>query len=472
MAMTGPSAVLIRTVYRTDTIVACATASGHGAVAVIRLSGARAFAIADQLFVPRRASAWEPWKLRVGQVHDPTTKEPVDDALSVRMPGPATYTGEDVVELHCHGAPIVVERVIACALRSGARAAGPGEFTRRAVLNGRMDLVQAEAVADLVGARFQGAARAAWTQLQGALSVVLGDLRAEVMELLAAAEANVDFGDEDVPDADVSTVRAALDGVQQRIEKLLASFAVARQLRDGHTVVFTGKPNVGKSSLINALLGYGRMIVSNEPGTTRDTVEELVDLDGMAFVLTDTAGMRRARGAAERAAVDRARRKLHDADIVVVVVDGSRPLSANDRSLLRDVRERPGMVIVNKTDLPGAFNPSVLGRLAGANRPTVLASALTHTGCERICHELVRIARRDDAGETESVLISRARHRAALERVHAALGAARRMLDGNLAEELLAVELRAALTELASITDPVDNEQVLDRIFEAFCIGK
>jgi tRNA modification GTPase len=458
-------------VYQTDTIVACATAVGHAAIAVVRLSGPRAFQIADELFVSRSATGWRPWKLRRGRIQDPATSEAIDDALAVRMPGPATYTGEDVVELHCHGSPLIVERTVECALRAGARTAAPGEFTRRAVLNGRMDLAQAEAVADLIGARFRSAARVAWEQLQGALSDALAAVRADLVELLASSEASIDFVEDEIPDADSETLRHSLERVQGQIDRLLSGSAVARRLRDGYSVVFAGRPNVGKSSLINALLGHGRMIVSAEPGTTRDAVEEVIELDGLAFVLTDTAGVGHARGVAETAAIELAERKRAQADLVVVVLDGSHPLVAEERELLRELGERQGMVIVNKADLPAVLDPGAVRALTGESCPILSASALMRAGCEAICTALVGLAR-GDRQETESALVSRARHRAALERAKAALEEVRAKVRTDAGDEIIALELRTALSELASITDPVNNDQILDRIFATFCIGK
>jgi tRNA modification GTPase len=334
-----------------------------------------------------------------------------------------------------------------------------------------MDLAQAEAVADLIAARFRSAARLAWEQLQGALSDALAALRTELVELLAAAEASIDFVDDEVPDVDSGSLRDAVDSIRNRIDQLLSGSAAARQLRDGYSVVFAGRPNVGKSSLINALLGHARMIVSTEPGTTRDAVEEVVEIEGLAFVLTDTAGVGHASGAAETAAVELAERRRREADLIAVVLDGSRPIVAGEQELLRELRERRGLVIVNKDDLPAMVDRRAVRALAGESCPIVSASALTRVGCETICRELVRLGR-GDRKETESAMLSRARHRAALERVKAALDGVRQSIDENPGDEIVAMELRTALHELAGITNPVDNEQVLDQIFATFCIGK
>ena len=421
---------------------------------------------------PTRSAAPTAWRLYRGVARDPgDDRAPIDDVLVVRMPGPRSYTGEDVVEIHCHGSPLVVERLLAACVRTGARSAERGEFTRRAVLNGRLDLLQAEAVADLIDARVGRAAAAAWNQLQGALSKRLQRLRSRVLDVLADVEANVDFSDDDLPEENVDDRVVRLDGVRADIAAMLAGFAASRRLREGCRIVFTGRPNVGKSSLVNALLGFARMIVTDEPGTTRDAVEEVVDVAGIACVLIDTAGVRETPSRAERAAVERARAEAGDADIVVAVIDRSQPLDDEDRRLLGSVIGRDAVVVLNKSDLPDRCGRRDVDRLAASNGKIVEASAVVEGGCDALATALVALAGHEAAGESEPVGISRIRHRTALENADRCLAAARQ-LAADRAPELVAFELRAALSHLASITDPVDNEAVLDRIFAQFCVGK
>jgi tRNA modification GTPase len=392
--------------------------------------------------------------------------------LYVVMPGPRSYTGEDVVEIHCHGAPLVVERLLGAASEAGARAAEPGEFTRRAVLNGRMDLLQAEAVADLIQARVQTGARLAWEQLQGALSESLRSIRASLLGTLADVEANVDFSDEDLPEENVQIRLRRLDEAAGAIDRLLTGFAVARRHREGHRLVLMGRPNVGKSSLANQLLGHGRMIVSEEPGTTRDSVEETVDLGGTAFVLTDTAGLRDTPSAAESAAVARARAAADAADIPVVVIDGSVPLTSDDRLLLAWAGDREALVVINKRDLPEMLTAVDRQEIATASSCCSAVSALTGAGCGELVRRLVVRARGERTVEAQPVAITRVRHRGALEKASARLMRCRELAAAEGPAELVSIELRACLDELASITDPVDNEDVLDSIFSEFCIGK
>jgi len=460
-------------VYRTDTIVARATAAGRAAIAIVRISGPDSVPIAEGLLRSNRPLRdLPPWRLARFSAIDPSDGRVIDDVLAVRMPGPRSYTGEDVVEIHCHGSSAVVETLLGAAMVAGARSAEAGEFTRRAVLNGRMDLLQAEAVADLVDAPVLSGAKAAWQQLSGALSERLLSLRSRLVEVLADIEAHIDFSDDDLPDEDPDARQRLLSRVRDGLEELLAGFATARREKDGYRVVLAGKPNVGKSSLLNALLGFERAIVSQEPGTTRDAIMETVDVNGFAFVITDTAGVRGASGAAETLAVDRSRREAAKADILIAVFDGSRPLEEADSEVLR-LRCDDGIAlgVINKADLPLGLTPDDQCRIAAAGRRVVSSSALRPGGCDAMKRALIEAAEelKGDAGESSG--LGRERHRAALKRALTAVTEAERMLVAE-EPELVSVELRDALAEVAGITEVLDNERVLDQIFASFCVGK
>ncbi len=456
--------------YRADTIVACATPPGRGAVAIIRLSGPQAFEIVQRLFHPSTASPIEPWKLRHGQIIDDARGREIDEALAVLMPAPKSYTGEDVCEIQCHGSPVVTERILSLAVSSGARAAEPGEFTRRAFLNGRIDLLQAEAVADLIDSRSGGGAAMAWAQLQGALSSRLESIRERIKGVLADVEANVDFCDDDLPEEDDGSRTGAIAQAVSDIDELLESSTVGRRYREGVRVVLVGRPNVGKSSLVNALLGHARMIVSDEPGTTRDTVEETLEVGGLAVVITDTAGLRAAQLKAEAAAVERARDTLDYADIVLAVFDGSAPLGTEDDEVLAEIQGRPALVAINKCDLPRELNEVDEARLREAAGACVSVSALTGSGCDEVLGALAAML--TAAGGVPPVALSRVRHVRALEAARRDLAAAAELLGSDAAAELAAFELRAALSRLADVVAPLDNEELLDVIFKEFCIGK
>jgi len=408
-----------------------------------------------------------------GSVLDVSRGEPLDDALAVYCPSPRSYTGEDILEFHCHGAPIVVEQVVAGAVACGARLAEPGEFSRRAVLNGKMDLLQAEAIADLIEARVAAGARAAWAQLQGALSLRLARLRCAIVGVLADVEANVDFSDDELPEEDSGRRVEGIAAVQGEIRDLLGGFAASCRVRNGIRVVFTGLPNAGKSSLINRLLGFGRMIVSDEPGTTRDVVQECIDLGGMAFVLSDTAGLRVSQSSAEAVAVSRARAALQEADVIVMVADSSVPYEPVDFFEGGDSSEAdsvPLVVVFNKSDLTCVLSQSVKETATRRARRVLWASAVTGDGCDDLAAVLCELGK--DVTGAEPVGISRVRHREALCRVSESLSAASKLAAGDTVPELVALELRQALRELESLTQPLDNEEVLDRVFGEFCIGK
>lgn len=455
--------------YRADTIVACATPPGRGGVAVVRCSGPGSRAIAAGTF-RAAGGGLEPRMMTLGTVHSARDGSPIDQALAVFFPGPNSYTGEDVLEFHTHGSPAVVEQVIAAAIAAGARAAERGEFTRRAVLNGKLDLVQAEAVLDLVDARLPAGARAAWQHLQGALSVELASIRAMLVGLLAGLEADVDFTDDDLPEPDDEQRTLVLGEVRGRIDALRSGYAAARRQREGVRVAFVGRPNAGKSSLVNRLLGSERMIVSPEAGTTRDVVEESVDLEGGSIVLVDTAGVRRDTGLAEGIAVERARAAFEEADLRVLVLDAGRPLVAEDWDLRGQMSADNGVVVLNKCDLGVSVGQAEQQRLAAGGVAVLVASAATGEGCAELGLALGAFAERES--ELPPASISRLRHRSALEAASGMLQQAEALLRSHGPAELVVLEVRAAIDALAAITHPLGNEEVLDRIFAEFCLGK
>src|SRR5271169_1706283 len=338
--------------YPTDTIVAPATAPGIGAVAIVRLSGPRAFDILDAIFRPAHSAELTPRTMRLGDVVDPATGARIDRVLAVVMPHPASLTGEDVAEIQCHGGPFVVRRIVALATDAGARIAEPGEFTRRAFLNGRIDL--AEAVADLVAARSDSALANALAQLSGALSSRVEELRAQVVAIRAHLEVEIDFSDEDIRLPSRREVAAEIERLIADVAMLHDSFARGLMMRAGVHATIIGKPNAGKSSLMNLLLGADRAIVTAIAGTTRDVIEDSVQLGPYALVLNDTAGVRQSTDDVERIGIERTLRSARAADLLIAIFDGSRPLEPADLDVIRLTANRPGLAILNKRDLPPA----------------------------------------------------------------------------------------------------------------------
>ena len=459
--------------YVQDTIVAPATAPGQGAVAIVRLSGPQALAILDSLWRPFRAGIKpEPRRMVLGEVIDPATGTLLDRAIAVRMPAPRTFTGEDVAEIHCHGGTYLVRRILAAAMAAGARMAEQGEFTRRAFLNGRIDLTEAEAIADLVAARSEGALRLALGQMAGALSERITKLRAQLISIRAHLEAEIDFADEDLDLPSRGEIASSLGELGEDVAILHQSFAAGRLAREGARAVIVGKPNVGKSSVLNLLLGIERAIVTAVPGTTRDVIEDSIQLGPLPLVLQDTAGVRESTDEVETIGIARTFRSLAEADLVLAVFDASRPLDADDALVVERCRGRSGVALLNKRDLPPVTSAENL-RSAGLAMPIIPFSALRGDGLESLRIEVARQAEEiAGPGLAAGVVISRERHRAALGRALKALATARESLEARMPPEIVAVDIAAAADALGEITGEIHSEDVLDAIFREFCIGK
>ena len=444
-----------------DTIAAIATPFGEGAIALLRLSGPRAVEIASGVFRARTTATDLTARIaQFGGIHDESRK--LDDVLLTVFRAPASYTGEDVVEVTCHGGVLVSQRILELLLRRGARSAEPGEFTQRAYLHGKMDLTQAEAVMDLIGAQTDLALRAATEQLEGRLGGRLRELRERLIEVLAHVEAYIDFPDEDIDPATGDALLAKIDAVRAGAAALLATARPGRVLREGVRTVIYGAPNVGKSSLLNLLLGCERAIVSPRPGTTRDVIEEVIDLRGIPLRLVDTAGVRESEDEVEREGMARTERQLERADLVLHIVDASGAI-ADCGLRIADLEART-LLVLNKSDL--GENESWHG-VEG-----VRISCLKSQGIEQLADAIfAKIAGGNAAQRDWSVAIN-ARHEAALQTALRFADAAREAFTSGLSPEFIAEELRAALNAIGDILGRVDHEEVLGKIFSTFCIGK
>ena len=432
-----------------DTIYAPSTAIG-GAIAVLRVSGPRAKETA-RIF--DRGFASEPGMMRFVRVQD--DKEPIDDAMAVYFSAPASYTGEDMVEIDCHGGHQTVQRILGLLSGLGFRPAEGGEFTRRAFLNGKMDLAQAEAVMDIITADAEQSRKAALNQLHGSVSRAIHDVEDVLLDALSGIDAAIDYPDEAEEDC-IARLPEQLGAGRSKAERLLADGRRGRVLRDGLRVVILGRPNTGKSSLMNALAGFERAIVTDIAGTTRDVLDERLSFDGVPVRLIDTAGIREATDRAEQIGVDRALDEMRRADVQLVLLDGSAPLTTEDETLIETTENGiPRILVVNKCDLPRQTD------YVGA----ISISAKTGQGLEELKREVLRLAAPQDA---DCNAITNERHLHALEQACAALCSAEQ------AEELdcKATDIRAALQALGSITGTDVDATVIDRIFERFCVGK
>ena len=457
--------------FAADTIAAPATAEGEGAIGVIRISGPRSLELLSALFSPARRTSGlpEPFRLYPGWIED--SREKIDQVMAVAMPGPKSYTGEDMAEIHCHGGRAVTAAILDALFRRGARPAEPGEFTRRAFLNGKLDLTRAESVAWLISARSERELRQAADQVGGGLRERFLALERDLTEAQAAIEVTLDFEEYEQTPLPYRELEEAVGRVRAALEELGREARAGEYLRRGLKVVIVGKPNVGKSSLLNTFLSRKRAIVSRRPGTTRDTIEEVIVLDGVPLRLIDTAGLRRPRGEVEEAGVTRAREKLAGADLVLLVLDSGTRIGDNDREILRLARDKRTLIVVNKTDLPPRADLELLGGEA-EKRKVVRISATRNWGMERLRDEILSLVREEFfAGGEAGVMISR-RRREALEEAAAALRAVEAGCRQRLSGELLAFDLNRARSRIRLILGREFNEEVLDEIFSRFCVGK
>lgn len=448
-----------------DTIVAIATPQGRGGIGVVRLSGPDAVRIATGLVDPAPET---PRHATFARLTDPDTGRVLDQVVVTWFAAPHSYTGEQVVEISAHGSPVLLARIVEIAIAAGARLAEPGEFTFRAYLNQRIDLPQAEAVADLVDAVTPLQARTAMDQLEGTLTSTIGRIDAALFDLSARLEASLDFPDEGFHFISRSETATVIQQIAESLDRLAADGRTGRVIREGRTVVIAGRPNAGKSSLFNALLGASRAIVTDIPGTTRDLLTERVDIEGLAITLVDTAGMRDARDEIEAEGVQRAQHARRVAALTLVVIDGSAPIDDADRALARENRGEPRLIVISKTDLPPAWLES---EVAAGNAKTVRVSATTGQGLADLRRQIAAaLSERDDLRDPPA--ITNVRHLALVEDAGASIQRAALALDSGATEELVLTDLTRARRALEEVTGRRTSADVIDEIFRKFCIGK
>jgi tRNA modification GTPase len=465
----------------TDTIAAISTPPGRGGIGIVRLSGPEATSIAVQLV--RLRQPLEHGRARLADVLDEDAAGRIDEALVTLFAAPNSYTAEDLVEIAAHGSPVVLDLLLRRALKLGARLAEPGEFTQRAFLSGKLDLTQAEAVRDLIDAQTLTQARQAASQMGGALSHRVAPVKQSLVELIALLEAGIDFAEDDLEVTPQNEIARRIDELTPPLAVLAASFACGRIIHDGLTLAIVGRPNVGKSSLFNRLIERDRAIVAATPGTTRDTVSERISLEGIPLELVDTAGLREAAEEVEQLGIDRSRRALADAALVLIVLDATEPLNDEERRLLAAVENRPAVVAVNKSDLlqagrplpetgdlPGA--PSISGSVWNGweSMQTIATSALTGEGIPALREHILALATGGAAAEPG--MLTTLRHQQAIATTLAALAEASQANAAGIPHEMLLLDLYRALWALDSLTGQTTSDDILNLIFSTFCIGK
>jgi tRNA modification GTPase len=450
-----------------STIVALSTPPGRSAIAVLRLSGPDAVQITRDL--TRESIALQPRHATLATVYNSESGETIDRVLVTCMLAPNSFTGEDVIEISCHGSPVIVRQIVDEVLVKGARLANPGEFSLRAVANRKLDLSQAEAIRDLINAHTDAAAQQAIRQLNGELSNRLEPIKSELIRLIVRLESALEFVEDDLPAWQREDVSEKLQSVSNEIRKLVDSYAAGHWLRDGVTVTIAGRPNVGKSSLFNSLLKHDRAIVTALPGTTRDTLSEKINILGVPVSLTDTAGVRRTPDTIESIGIDRAHQAIADADLVLLVFDGTEELTEDDLDLFSQARDSSYLLVINKSDLVEFRSSRVQDRL-GPVEPIVV-SAFSGAGLDQLCRSIMDRVGVNGNG-SDSLLITDARHHDLLSKSLEEIEQARELTQGSVSEEMVLVPLHNALTLLGAITGETTSEDILTQIFVTFCIGK
>lgn len=455
-----------------DTIAAISTSPGHGGIGIVRLTGKEAIQIADKVFrspKKKKIHATPSHRIIYGHIVDPLSNEIIDEVLVSIMKAPNTYTREDIVEINCHGGAVPVRRVLELLLQNGVRLAEPGEFTQRAFLNGRIDLAQAEAVLDVINALTMQSQKTAVRQLRGSLSEKIEAIRENIIELTALVEACIDFPDEDIETIPLKDMKQRAEAIMQSLKKLIDTARYGIILREGLKTAIIGRPNVGKSSLLNALLEHDRAIVTEIPGTTRDVIEEYLNIQGLPVKIMDTAGIRDVKDLAEKEGVKRSLIAMEDADLVLLVLDGSDELHETDKELIEKSGAKNTIFVINKIDLPQKMNSRF--KTQNPKFPVIHISTKSKVGLDALKAKIVETAAGSQA-DCNADTITNTRHLHALQRTLQSIDAFSLALSINTPPELLAVELREALDAIGEIIGITTPDDILNKIFSSFCVGK
>ncbi|MEA4973132.1 MAG: tRNA uridine-5-carboxymethylaminomethyl(34) synthesis GTPase MnmE [Candidatus Metalachnospira sp.] len=457
-----------------DVIAAVSTPIGNGGIGIVRLSGTGAVAVADKIFTAADGKKLKNKKshtITYGHIVDSKSLCVIDEVLVMLMLAPKTYTNEDVVEINCHGGMLVTNKVLELVLNNGARIAEPGEFTKRAFLNGRIDLSQAEAVMDLIESKTELSRQTAINQLEGSIKEKVHFLRDELLDMIAAIEAAIDYPEHDVEEETYSEMYKRIKSLIERINKLLEFADTGKIIREGVQAVILGKPNVGKSSLLNLMLMEERAIVTDIPGTTRDTVEEYMNFGGIPVKIIDTAGIRDTGDAVEKIGVEKSRKCAENADIIFMMIDASLPLSSEDIEILEFIKNKKSIILVNKTDIDNKIDFDKLCMYTD-EKNIIYISVKEDTGIDKLTERFMELFFGGEIQTKDSVIISNVRHKNMLCKAAEALERAIVTIETRMPEDFISMDLQEALSALGEITGDSVDDEIIDRIFTRFCLGK
>lgn len=454
-----------------DTIAAIATAPGEGGIGIIRISGEKSGEILNEIFKGASPAALENRKMSYGHIVVPETGQIIDEVLCVFMKGPKTYTTEDVAEINCHGGMVPLRKTLELVLSKGARMAEPGEFTKRAFLNGRLDLTQAEAVIDVIKAKTDKTFDVAMNQLEGVFSQRIKNIRKKLVDILVNVTVNIDYPDEDIEEITYDKLKADLEEVEHDISVLLDSAQTGKIIQEGLAVSIIGKPNVGKSSLMNNLLGERRAIVTEIPGTTRDTIEEHLSIRGIPVRLTDTAGIRKTNDVIEKIGIEKSKESFNQADLVIFILDSSMPVSEEDREIMDFIDEKKTIVILNKIDLEQVISKAdILKILPEAS--VIETSMETLQGVAAIEERIVSMVYGGKVSQGSSVMVTNVRHKDILEKAEKSINDAISMTVKKEALEFIEIDINSVYESLGEIIGETVQDDIINEVFSRFCLGK
>lgn len=455
-----------------DTIAAISTATGNSGISIIRVSGNKSLDIVNKIFIGKNKKNifdMKTYTMRYGNIVELKTGDIIDEVIVSFMKGPKSFTGENVVEVNCHGGSYPAKRILEEVIRAGARLAEPGEFTKRAFLNGRLDLTEAEAVMDIINSKTELSMKASVAQAEGTISREINKLRQRILEIIAHIEATVDYPEDDLEEATAQSVEKDVKSIIKEIDKLILSADEGKILREGLNTVIIGKPNVGKSSLLNLLLDEKRAIVTDIPGTTRDVIEECINISGIPVKIVDTAGIRDTEDVIEKIGVEKSKEKLHNADLIIFMIDSSKKMNKDDLEIIDYIKDKNYIILLNKVDLPSKMNSNYLKNL---NQNCIVKfSVKDKIGLEELKGCIKNIFFSGDLKQ-QDIMITNTRHKEALIKAKEYCESSLDALKNTLAVDLASIDIRNAWMALGEITGETLQEDLIDKIFKDFCLGK